>query len=142
VRVRTLTPGELAEIERLRAAARATLARIREGWAPGEAALADAPFLDEWDERTHPQDGKPCLVGNVYGHPRLGDTWICTSPVLHRGEGWALTSNRLYILGRPRPDRVLAGRRGRGRSLLDGLPSVPPTGGPGVPGADDDLPEP
>ena len=72
MRVRTLTPGELAEIERLRAAARATLAQIRAGWVPGEAALAEAPFLDEWDERTHPQDGKPCLTGNVYGHPRLG----------------------------------------------------------------------
>ncbi|MEG9500341.1 MAG: hypothetical protein MIN69_00455 [Methylorubrum extorquens] len=142
MRVRPLTPDELAEIERLRAAARATLARIRAGWAPGEAALAEAPFLDEWDERPHPQDGKPCLTGSCYGHPRLGDAWICTSPVLHRGAGWALTASRLYILGRPRPDRVIAGRRGRGRSLLDGLPSVPPTGGPGIPGADDDLPEP
>ena len=80
MRVRTLGPAELAEIERLRAAARAALAQIHAGWVPGEAALAEAPFLDQWDERIHPQDGKPCLVGNAYGHPRLGDTWICTSP--------------------------------------------------------------
>lgn len=142
MRVRALTPAELAEIERLQAAARANLAQIRAGWVPGEAALAAAPFLDEWDERTHPQDGKLCLVGNAYGHPRLGDAWICTSPVLHRGEGWTLTASRLYILGRPHPDRVIAGRRGRGRSLLDGLPSVQPEFGPGIAGADDDLPEP
>lgn len=122
MRLKTLSPFELQALERRREKVRETLAKIDAGWVPGEAALAGAPFLDDWKEVRYPGTGQPCLQGNCWGHPVLGDRWVTTSHVLHRGEGFAVTENTVYILGRERTasndarlDRILSGRRGRGR---------------------------
>ena len=139
-----MTPAERRAAEERRAEARETLGRICEGWVPGEAALAAAPFLDAWEERTYPGTTLPCLAGDCHGHPILGSTWVLTSPILHRGDTWMLTESRLYILGSQRvatPEdrlvRVLSGRRGTGRppQVHQVSPSPPMAG-------DDDLPKP
>lgn len=147
MRLRDLTDAERAELDRRRAEARATLARIEAGWAPGEAALADAPFLDDYEERPYPGTSVIALAGRCYGHPILGDRWVTTSPILHRGETWALTENRLYILGRQRTDtqeerllKILSGRRGHGRAMA---PIAQTSGAPAFSDPSDDLlPEP
>jgi hypothetical protein len=51
--------------------------------------------------------GKVCLTGTAVGHPRMGDSWVMTTPVL----GWdfenhgttmvAYTKNTKYVLGYP-----------------------------------------
>lgn len=147
MRLRELTDAERAELDRRRAEARATLARIEAGWVPGEAALADAPFLDDFSERRYPGSTLRCLEGFCWGHPVLGDTIVRTSPILHRGPTWALTENRLYILGREhvetpeeRGNSVRAGRRGPGRLPMAVL--VVPGLQTGSEPFDDDLPEP
>ena len=146
MRLRELTPEERATVEETRARARETLARIQEGWVPGEAALAEAPFLDDYEERIYPGTALTCLAGLCYGHPRLGDRWVCTSPILHRGPTWALTEYRLYILGRQRTDtpeerllKILSGRRGAYRPFPS--PPAPPATPPRpADEGDDDLP--
>ncbi|MCJ2007027.1 DUF6634 family protein [Methylobacterium sp. J-092] len=122
MRLKVLNSFERNALERRRAKVRETLSKIEAGWVPGEAALAEAPFLDDWLTRTYPGTDLPNLVGNCWGHPTLGDRWIRTSPILHQGDGYAVTENTVYILGREctasneaRLDKILSGRRGRGR---------------------------
>ncbi|TXM72455.1 hypothetical protein FV226_12260 [Methylobacterium sp. WL12] len=122
MRLKVLNSFELQALERRRAKARETLAQIQAGWVPNEAALAEAPFLDDWSVRPYPGTDLPSLVGNCWGHPTLGNRWIGTSPIQHLGDGYAVTQKTLYILGREhtasneaRLDRILSGRRGRGR---------------------------
>ena len=124
MQLREMTPAERRAAEERRAEARETLGRIQEGWVPGEAALAAAPFLNDWEERTYPGTALTCLAGDCHGHPILGSTWVMTSPILHRGDTWMLTESRLYILGTQRTEthedrlrKVLSGRRGAGRPL-------------------------
>lgn len=65
--------------------------------------LAEAPRLDRW----HPfrdRIGLVRLAGQVEGHPRLGNRWIVTSPLLRltRPADHARTLSRWYRLGRRR----------------------------------------
>ena len=63
-----------------------------------------------WERGRHAEPayvGKVCLTGTAVGHPRMGDGWVMTTPVL----GWdfenhgrtmvAYTKNTKYVLGYP-----------------------------------------
>lgn len=123
MRLRDLNPEELDALALRRAEVRETLAKIQAGWKPNEAALANAPFLDDWQLKTYPGTDLSSLEGDCWGHPTLGNRWgVRTSVVLHMGEGFAVTENTVYILGRPwegpsanRRVSILNGRRGAGR---------------------------
>lgn len=75
-------------------------ARIRSGYVPGEAELADAPLLAGWAVQPMP-GGLFRLVGFVSGHPLLQDGCITTSAILAADEqgGWVRTASRYYRLG-------------------------------------------
>lgn len=92
--------AEIAERNRSRARDEDLLAS---GWTPTPADLADAPYIDQYEETTYPRSDKPCLRGNVTGHPRLGSTYAWTSPLIARGDGWVRTEGRFYRLGEPAP---------------------------------------
>lgn len=76
------------------------LERILAGEAPTAADLADAALLDRWSTTF---ELMPVLVGDVTGHPQLGNRRMQTAPVymvdLHFC--WARTGTRFYRLGRP-----------------------------------------
>ncbi len=88
---------EIGRLERLLA----DLKAMRDGRAPSEQELAQAPILDRYLPGTRPV---PCLVGEASGHPTLqgigrliytSDLWV------HALEaGWARTLSRWYRLGR------------------------------------------
>ena len=84
--------------------------RIKAGFVPGEAQLADAPLLTDWVAQPLP-GGLVRFVGFVSGHPLLQDGWITTSVVLATDEqaGWARTVSRYYRLGPPLGYRILGG---------------------------------
>ncbi|SFU50471.1 MULTISPECIES: DUF6634 family protein [unclassified Methylobacterium] len=92
--------AEIAERNRARARDEDLLAS---GWTPTPADLADAPFIDRYEETTYPGSDKPSLKGFVTGHPRLGTTYAWTSPLIARGDGWVRTEGRFYRLGSPAP---------------------------------------
>jgi hypothetical protein len=75
-------------------------ARIRSGFVPGEAELADAPLLSGWAVQPL-TNGLVRLVGFVSGHPLLPDGCVTTSAILAADEqaGWARTVSRYYRLG-------------------------------------------
>jgi hypothetical protein len=133
MRLRDLTPAETAAIEELRDDVRTALASVDASWRPDAAAIAAAPFLDDYEPR------RAGLHGLCWGHQELGSTFVTTTPVVHRGEGWAITeSGRVYLLGDPHPkpsaslDRILSGRRGKGRPAPEAAPEAEATAGPGV----------
>lgn len=145
MRLRPLTPSEIRAVEEHRRQVREILSREKAGGRFVHTDLRMAPFLDRWQLRESPTvPGAICLSGIAYGHPGREDGPIITAPIRYRTDTWMETDDGvLYLLGRmAEPERppILDGRRGRGRSLLDGLPSVKPDFGPGTPGADDDLP--
>ena len=82
------------------AAAMKEAARIREGFVPGPAELADAPMLAYWTVEALP-GGLVCLIGEVAGHPKIADGWCTTSVVLavDLAGGWVRTVSRYYRLG-------------------------------------------
>lgn len=82
------------------AAALKEVARIRDGFLPGPAELADAPILSHWSVEPLP-GGMICLIGEVAGHPKLADGWCTTSVVLAAdlADGWIRTVSRYYRLG-------------------------------------------
>jgi hypothetical protein len=82
------------------AAALKEIVRIRTGFVPGPAELADAPILSHWTAETLPGGGL-YLVGEVSGHPRTADGWCTTSVILAIDvrAGWVRTINRYYRLG-------------------------------------------
>lgn len=87
---------------RLREAAR-VLARLEEGWTPGEDDLRGAPSIERWEFA--PFDGTLNLFGAVTDHPLLGDRpRTLTSPLIAldgKRLRWARTVSRWYSLGRP-----------------------------------------
>lgn len=76
------------------------VARIRDGFVPGSAELADAPLLSHWTFEALP-GGMIYLLGEVTGHPKIADGWCATSVVLavDTKAGWARTVGRYYRLG-------------------------------------------
>ncbi|WP_375453477.1 hypothetical protein [uncultured Methylobacterium sp.] len=125
MRLRDLTAAETAAVEARRDAVREALSRIDAPWKPTPEQIDAAPFLDDFEVR---HDG---LFGLCWGHPWQGNVFLTTTPIVHSGEGWALSENTLFILGGARPekeerlDRVLSGRRGRGRPVVDFDAQVP-----------------
>ena len=87
------------------------LARIRDGFAPGEAELADAPVLLHWTAEALP-GGLLCLICVVSGHPLLADGWCRTSVMLAADieAGWGRTISRYYRIG-PKLGEVLQWHR-------------------------------
>ncbi|MFC6740746.1 DUF6634 family protein [Methylobacterium tardum] len=100
MRFRRPSLAEIAERNRSRARDADLLAS---GWTPSPEDLADAPFIDQYEETTYPGSDKPSLKGQVTGHPRLGSTYVWTSPLIARGDGWVRTEGRFYRLGSPAP---------------------------------------
>ncbi|KQP62167.1 hypothetical protein [Methylobacterium sp. Leaf112] len=135
MRLRDLTPTETAAVEARRDAVREALERIDAPWTPTADMIDKAPFLDDFEARG---DG---LHGLCWGHPVQGDVFITTTPIVQSGDGWALTQNTLYILGGARPkaqerlDKILSGRRGRGRPVIafDPDPEDEAAPGPRIP---------
>ena len=118
MRLRDLTRSETAAIEELRADVRAALATVDPTWRPTADAISAAPFMDDFEDR------RGGLHGLCWGHAELGNRFVTTTPIVRRGDGWAVTqSGRVYLLGDPHPkpdrnlDRILSGRRGRGRPV-------------------------
>lgn len=124
MRLRDLTPDELAAVADRRARVREVL---------GDAA-DDAPFLDAWETVAYPGGDRIALRGLCWGHPLHGDTHVTTSVLVARGPGWAATeSGRIYVLGDRHvpPSAIFYGRRGAGR-----LAPLPPS----LSRDEDDLP--
>lgn len=129
MRLRDLTPSETAAVEAQREAVREDLARIGAPWVPDADAIAAAPFMDDYE----PRGGG--LFGLCWGHAKYGNAFVTTSDITHRGDGWAISQTKLYLLGAPRPapadrlDRILSGRRGAGRPAAE--PALDPEAIPG-----------
>ncbi|WP_424631795.1 DUF6634 family protein [Bradyrhizobium sp. SYSU BS000235] len=67
---------------------------------PSPSSLVDAPHLEDW---SFAAVYTPCLIGEVTGHPLLGDRpRVHTSQLLALDPegGWARTWSRFYRLGR------------------------------------------
>ncbi len=62
------------------------------------------PTLRHW-RRIDVGDGLAFLVGEVSGHPLLGDGWMISSPLVayDPANGWARTESRRYQLADPYP---------------------------------------
>jgi hypothetical protein len=77
---------------------------------PTLSSLTSAPWLGDW---SHAALFSPCLVGEVAGHPLLGDR-----PRVHTSQlivfdaegGWARTWSRFYRLGTPNHSDQQTGR--------------------------------
>lgn len=69
---------------------------------PSAEELTAAPEIDEW-LAVRDFTGRPLLMGQVKGHPLLGDKNLQTSPVMKIDieAGYARTQSRWYRLGRP-----------------------------------------
>lgn len=91
--------GEIMDMETVLAGL-AEAARIAGGYVPAEAALADAPLINDWILGVSSGHGVH-LVGIVTDHPKLGSGLKRTSMVLALDEeaGWARTISRYYRLG-------------------------------------------
>lgn len=77
------------------------LERIACGEAPTAADLEGAPLLDGWGLVPV---AAPCLMGSVFGHPRLGTKERARTSMLEvlDADGmWARTRSRFYRLGLP-----------------------------------------
>ncbi|GBU19667.1 MULTISPECIES: hypothetical protein [unclassified Methylobacterium] len=112
MRLRDLTPDELASIADRRARVRDLLGDLADG----------APFLDAWETVRYPGTDRTALRGLCWGHPVHGDTIVTTSVLVARGPGYAVTeSGRAYVLGEPHvhvpPPAILSGRRGPGHAV-------------------------
>jgi hypothetical protein len=87
----------LGNLERLHS----DLSRIRNGEGPTDEELKSAPILNRW------QAGfrfSPCVFGQVFGHPILGDQRTIHTSELFAIDtlmGWARTWSRFYRLGMP-----------------------------------------
>jgi hypothetical protein len=68
---------------------------------PSTAALHDAPSIDQWLAMLTPTG--VCLIGDVSGHPQLGDRPATTSPLWAADPDgkWVRTTSRFYRLGEP-----------------------------------------
>lgn len=124
MRLRDLTPDELAKVDARRARVRDLLGDLADA----------APFLDAWETVRYPGSDRTALSGLCWGHPVHGDTLVTTSVLVARGPGYAVTeSGRVYVLGdrHVQPPAILSGRRGPGRAV----PLPPP-----LDGDDSDLP--
>ncbi len=77
--------------------------KIEVGEAPTEADLEGTPILRSWRRSVHPYMGIVCLEGIATGHPRLGDGWVITSPLvaIDPDGQWARTLSRWYRLSEP-----------------------------------------
>jgi hypothetical protein len=73
------------------------LARIKDGFTPGEAELSASPILSHWTIELS-SGGLLYLIGEISGHPRLADGWCTTSAVLV-ADVEAGTISRYYRLG-------------------------------------------
>jgi len=64
-------------------------------------ALRDAPLVENWAAVLAPVG--VCLIGQVSGHPVLGDGPIITSPLYAADPGgrWVRSTARFYLLGEP-----------------------------------------
>lgn len=74
---------------------------IRVHGRPSHSALVNAPWLENWSSAAL---FSPCLLGEVTGHPLLGNRpRIHTSQlmILDTEQGWARTWSRFYRLGAP-----------------------------------------
>lgn len=79
----------------------ADLGRLRDGWLPDAAALAEAPTLSGWSANPLGHPDCPSLAGRVTGHPTVGKTPLTvTSPLLWISEDRTLarTLSRFYRL--------------------------------------------
>lgn len=89
------------EIEKLHSL-RTDIQRIKEGYGPTSEQLANAPTLDHWQLTSR---ARPCLNGEVSGHPVLGSPIrrIITSEVwaFAPSENWCRTYSRWYRLELP-----------------------------------------
>ena len=76
------------------------LRRIARREAPTSTELGSAPIVDNWMIDARP---RPCLVGDLHGHPTLRGPMVRTSEVwaIAPDQGWARTLSRFYRLGRP-----------------------------------------
>lgn len=86
------------------------IARLKEGWRPGEAALAEAVYIENW-QLTPVEHGHALIEGISFGHPRIADGRpMHTSVVLYidAEAGIARTVSRWYRLGRPSPEFAAA----------------------------------
>ncbi|MCJ2074470.1 hypothetical protein MKK68_02185 [Methylobacterium sp. E-016] len=109
MRLRDLTPSELTAVALRRDRVRAALSGRAD--APTDAEIDRAPYMRDWIERSYPGTDKPCLHGETWGHPILGNTFVTTSVIQERGPGWCRTySGTLYILGSECRDARLARR--------------------------------
>jgi hypothetical protein len=87
---------------------------------PTEAIVQDAPVLSKWCA-VH-LEGYPHLLGQVAGHPRLGDQrFIATSPYFQTDTAgcWARTWSRFYVLGAY--DEGTMGRAKGRRAIEEGV---------------------
>ncbi|WP_051949289.1 DUF6634 family protein [Methylosinus sp. PW1] len=79
--------------------------RLRSGWRPGESALAEAVFIDDWLLVSDPaEDGTHSLYGVVSGHPRIREGRLTRTSIvlwLDPEAGIARTVSRWYRLGTP-----------------------------------------
>lgn len=71
---------------------------------PSEADLANAPVLSDWKVAV-PPFAHVILIGEVLGHPILGNRSITTSQLIaiHPEARWARTVSRWYRLAQPTP---------------------------------------
>jgi len=85
------------------------LERIEDWLVPQAPPTSVGPIINDYTLAVDPS-GLIRLVGDVSGHPRLGHTWVTTSPVWQiTKDNWcARTSSRWYTLGQmhPIPDGV------------------------------------
>ncbi|MEF2074887.1 DUF6634 family protein [Consotaella aegiceratis] len=82
----------------------ADLERIRNGVAPSRHELADAPLLDNWSLAMRL---RPCLTGQVDGHPTIARGRRSITSQLHLfapHHGYARSLSRFYRLGEPREE--------------------------------------
>lgn len=65
------------------------------------AVLRDAPLIDQWTAMLTAAGLR--LIGQVTGHPRLGDRPVMTSPLWAADPAgqWVRTTSRFYRLGEP-----------------------------------------
>lgn len=86
----------------------ADLEGIASGLAPSDAELRNAPIIDHWVEVTR---SRPCLAGQIHGHPTLRGSFSVTSEVWAVAPelGWLRTYSRFYRLGRRFSDEPFQG---------------------------------
>jgi hypothetical protein len=76
----------------------ADLKKLASGWTPDTATPAAAPSIDNWYVDFYPGGNEIGLVGEVTGHPHLGNQIVATSPIVAIDPQlqWAQTRGRFY----------------------------------------------